>query len=334
MCGEHFIISARGLGKTGSSPHVRGALRPSATIGLGCGIIPACAGSTLFCHRFFGRFRDHPRMCGEHLPESAICGHSRGSSPHVRGAQNLLPIMQDLDGIIPACAGSTCARLSARLEHGDHPRMCGEHYGDSDFVTELEGSSPHVRGARFIKSATQDAVGIIPACAGSTVPAGRISPSCRDHPRMCGEHTPFIFASCSPMGSSPHVRGARTPPSPASRTSWDHPRMCGEHFWLIVCRVPFPGSSPHVRGAHHRRKVPAPRPGIIPACAGSTRHKVNQSNQVRDHPRMCGEHSTSSKPPLVVSGSSPHVRGAPFSPTNAGGFIGIIPACAGSTLRK
>ena len=127
MCGEHQNASRLSHGPLGSSPHVRGALRPSATIGLGCGIIPACAGSTLFCHRFFGRFRDHPRMCGEHLPESAICGHSRGSSPHVRGAQNLLPIMQDLDGIIPACAGSTCARLSARLEHGDHPRMCGEH---------------------------------------------------------------------------------------------------------------------------------------------------------------------------------------------------------------
>ena len=168
MCGEHFIISARGLGKTGSSPHVRGALRPSATIGLGCGIIPACAGSTLFCHRFFGRFRDHPRMCGEHLPESAICGHSRGSSPHVRGAQNLLPIMQDLDGIIPACAGSTCARLSARLEHGDHPRMCGEHSFNIHQFAGEQGSSPHVRGARSGGSSVSLLMGIIPACAGST----------------------------------------------------------------------------------------------------------------------------------------------------------------------
>ena len=31
----------------------------------------------------------------------------------------------------------------------DHPRICGEHYGDSDFVAELEGSSPHMRGTLF-----------------------------------------------------------------------------------------------------------------------------------------------------------------------------------------
>ena len=147
MCGEHFIISARGLGKTGSSPHVRGALRPSATIGLGCGIIPACAGSTLFCHRFFGRFRDHPRMCGEHLPESAICGHSRGSSPHVRGAPSRSPLGAVNAGIIPACAGSTPHRRVLHAHRRDHPRMCGEHFCCTLSIWVSVGSSPHVRGA-------------------------------------------------------------------------------------------------------------------------------------------------------------------------------------------
>ena len=290
MCGEHFIISARGLGKTGSSPHVRGALRPSATIGLGCGIIPACAGSTLFCHRFFGRFRDHPRMCGEHLPESAICGHSRGSSPHVRGAQNLLPIMQDLDGIIPACAGSTCARLSARLEHGDHPRMCGEH------------ATP--------RTDTPDSTGIIPACAGSTSVCFLGKFLVGDHPRMCGEHFNCEEVALMRVGSSPHVRGAhldrRLPrresgiiPACAGSTSYlaaifhlprDHPRMCGEHRNIIACICVSLGSSPHVRGAQkhcrHRRGVP----GIIPACAGSTESLPRLQKPAWDHPRMCGEH--------------------------------------------
>ena len=172
------------------------------------GIIPACAGSTLFCHRFFGRFRDHPRMCGEHLPESAICGHSRGSSPHVRGAQNLLPIMQDLDGIIPACAGSTCARLSARLEHGDHPRMCGEHRSIVGIGVACQGSSPHVRGARRPRQPGIRPNGIIPACAGSTQVRLRRRPWTEDHPRMCGEHRSGFNALFFLTGSSPHVRGA------------------------------------------------------------------------------------------------------------------------------
>ena len=220
MCGEHFIISARGLGKTGSSPHVRGALRPSATIGLGCGIIPACAGSTLFCHRFFGRFRDHPRMCGEHLPESAICGHSRGSSPHVRGAQNLLPIMQDLDGIIPACAGSTVSWRIRRPPCRDHPRMCGEHNRGSSFGQSHKGSSPHVRGARQACDDALQESGIIPACAGSTTVGKTKLLFIWDHPRMCGEHELGDFAAFLDQGSSPHVRGAR-------RRQQDHPGSQG-----------------------------------------------------------------------------------------------------------
>ena len=290
MCGEHFIISARGLGKTGSSPHVRGALRPSATIGLGCGIIPACAGSTLFCHRFFGRFRDHPRMCGEHLPESAICGHSRGSSPHVRGAQNLLPIMQDLDGIIPACAGSTVSWRIRRPPCRDHPRMCGEHNRGSSFGQSHKGSSPHVRGARQACDDALQESGIIPACAGSTTVGKTKLLFIWDHPRMCGEHADGNKTIQGAKGSSPHVRGAlarrfasgsatgiipacagSTPMSPTGRGAmWDHPRMCGEHSRPMKSRSNCGGSSPHVRGARQSRSLINLSLGIIPACAGST----------------------------------------------------------------
>ena len=201
MCGEHQNASRLSHGPLGSSPHVRGALRPSATIGLGCGIIPACAGSTLFCHRFFGRFRDHPRMCGEHLPESAICGHSRGSSPHVRGAQNLLPIMQDH-------AGSTVSWRIRRPPCRDHPRMCGEHNRGSSFGQSHKGSSPHVRGARQACDDALQESGIIPACAGSTTVGKTKLLFIWDHPRMCGEHADGNKTIQGAKGSSPHVRGA------------------------------------------------------------------------------------------------------------------------------
>ena len=168
MCGEHQNASRLSHGPLGSSPHVRGALRPSATIGLGCGIIPACAGSTLFCHRFFGRFRDHPRMCGEHLPESAICGHSRGSSPHVRGAHQRLRFILGEIGIIPACAGSTFVIVYPPRFSRDHPRMCGEHLWMQASTGATSGSSPHVRGALWPRVSGRASIGIIPACAGST----------------------------------------------------------------------------------------------------------------------------------------------------------------------
>ena len=193
MCGEHQNASRLSHGPLGSSPHVRGALRPSATIGLGCGIIPACAGSTLFCHRFFGRFRDHPRMCGEHLPESAICGHSRGSSPHVRGAQFRGEFVDHLVGIIPACAGSTPQRHGCFQRWRDHPRMCG--------------------GAPVLRFHPPRSSGIIPACAGSTSIGRSKFRSSWDHPRMCGEHDLAASQFYAYTGSSPHVRGARRGPS-------------------------------------------------------------------------------------------------------------------------
>ena len=67
MCGEHRGIRGRVVVRLGSSPHVRGAhcifhysFPPS-------GIIPACAGSTGDAVQGFSAYRDHPRMCGEHL---------------------------------------------------------------------------------------------------------------------------------------------------------------------------------------------------------------------------------------------------------------------------
>ena len=46
--------------------------------------------------------------------------------------------------------------------------MCGEHQFRVVEVRQVEGSSPHVRGARFDSDVPQTGVGIIPACAGST----------------------------------------------------------------------------------------------------------------------------------------------------------------------
>ena len=46
-------------------------------------------------------------MCGEHLVDGDRNRLGRGSSPHVRGAQDKRKHGIILGGIIPACAGST-----------------------------------------------------------------------------------------------------------------------------------------------------------------------------------------------------------------------------------
>ena len=126
-CGEHSTVTISPLLSVGSSPHVRGALSQLQCPCRWLGIIPACAGSTRTLRGFRTGRWDHPRMCGEHYVHRPQLDWDVGSSPHVRGARCFATVFLDGFGIIPACAGSTCARLSARLEHGDHPRMCGEH---------------------------------------------------------------------------------------------------------------------------------------------------------------------------------------------------------------
>ena len=231
MCGEHDVPAARGAKSAGSSPHVRGAPRPSPVNVFHAGIIPACAGSTgaIFEQETDGW--DHPRMCGEHVTRNNASNVSGGSSPHVRGAPEVF------DGVLSAT--------------WDHPRMCGEHPCFGLQNNFLKGSSPHVRGApRGLGLGLLDG-GIIPACAGSTRSRQWTRRWTGDHPRMCGEHR-------------------RNNASPS--THW--------------------GSSPHVRGALQRTTTISILPGIIPACAGSTVCEHGRLYPERDHPRMCGEHTS------------------------------------------
>ena len=269
MCGEHISPIFLCGGVQGSSPHVRGARNPAVHSNRQAGIIPACAGSTRPPTSNRDGGRDHPRMCGEHCTETGRQLWSQGSSPHVRGA--LAKLFTDAlnGGIIPACAGSTRTVVMPMMRSRDHPRMCGEHTSMIGFAAMTAGSSPHVRGALEEGLFVVRGLGIIPACAGSTVAVIGARAAARDHPRMCGEHISDFALEISSAGSSPHVRGARSParaltsspgiiPACAGSTcccpvaclyAWDHPRMCGEHpIPDHLGRVGL-GSSPHVRGA-------------------------------------------------------------------------------------
>ena len=170
---------------------------------------------------------------------------------------------------------------------------------------------------------------------------------------MCGEHYPPCAILRPLGGSSPHVRGALwqggikkgdegiIPACAGSthrvrhgaRLRRDHPRMCGEHLLIFQLDTDGRGSSPHVRGARVFPTACIRPTGIIPACAGSTKKSSFQQPLRRDHPRMCGEHTVKTEPVADGGGSSPHVRGAPRSRTLSRPCAGIIPACAGSTLR-
>ena len=133
------------------------------------------------------------------------------------------------------------------------------------------------------------------------------------------------------LGIIPACAGSTTIHRFASDSSRDHPRMCGEHAAVVGAKQASRGSSPHVRGARCRGLPDGVKPGIIPACAGSTWMIAVPDDRVRDHPRMCGEHSMLCRWSEIRRGSSPHVRGARGGVSRLALATGIIPACAGST---
>ena len=227
--GEHSPALMPIAGRSGSSPHTRGALKGSVGKATLEGIIPAYAGSTWPRDTKPYLVPDHPRIRGEHGAEADGAGREAW--------------------IIPAYAGSTRARRPRRRDRADHPRIRGEHVFLSSSGSFSPGSSPHTRGARLLYYDTDSVIRIIPAYAGSTFPSLASTSARRDHPRIRGEHHLRVVLVGPVAGSSPHTRGAqrpvrvarpglriipayagstpRPPTPPPSRT--DHPRIRGEH---------------------------------------------------------------------------------------------------------
>ena len=152
------------------------------------------------------------------------------------------------------------------------------------------GSPPQVRGKLAVSGFFAAPVGITPAGAGKTLCRDRLCPTCKDHPRRCGENiTPVAPASC-PKGSPPQVRGKLISydvdrgdygitPAGAGKTQLprlqelmlkDHPRRCGEnHQRTHGCRCG-QGSPPQVRGKRTAVDFDGGSIRITPAGAGKT----------------------------------------------------------------
>ncbi len=292
-------------------------------------------------------------MRGEHSHRRRVASCGAGSSPHARGARRPVHRRHVPKGLIPACAGSTYEHPRSLDRVRAHPRMRGEHDAALALRAPPTGSSPHARGAPLPADTEIHRDGLIPACAGSTRARRQLHQPCAAHPRMRGEHLRDRTPPRAGFGSSPHARGARrvppTPPAPAGlipacagSTGDDcergsgspaHPRMRGEHGLVLATVFAVLGSSPHARGARGLHLPVPARPRLIPACAGSTASSGAGPHRFRAHPRMRGEHTSSRARNVSFHGSSPHARGARHARCDCGRRTGLIPACAGSTVR-
>ncbi len=206
-CGEHGPGGAPAIHPAGSSPRLRGTPAPPAPPRATGRFIPAPAGNTSPRPPGLPRTPVRPRACGEHwrrLPHA----HSRtGSSPRLRGTRHRQGRRGLRKRFIPAPAGNTWSRPTARGDTSVHPRACGEHAAIHAAVTPVTGSSPRLRGTRIRPDLACRRQRFIPAPAGNTpAPPARSSPQ-TVHPRACGEHYIKRYIRLRRPGSSPRLRG-------------------------------------------------------------------------------------------------------------------------------
>ena len=207
VCGEHATCPGTETQGDGSSPRVRGTLAVSAPGWQVQRFIPACAGNTMTKKSNPTPFAVHPRVCGEHGYLALLRNLRNGSSPRVRGTLLIVPVLAGVRRFIPACAGNTTYTGTSMPEQTVHPRVCGEHLRDWTGPWISTGSSPRVRGTRSTCRIARHGTRFIPACAGNTPRASRISYGPAVHPRVCGEHGRMCARCSRCRGSSPRVRG-------------------------------------------------------------------------------------------------------------------------------
>ena len=213
-------------------------------------IIPAHAGQTLRRHPPRRLTPDHPRACGANAGTCFTSCASVGSSPRMRGKRCDPSPRRRPRRIIPAHAGQTSQLEHSVYSPADHPRACGANQVILEDRRPHGGSSPRMRGKRFVGRDAIKMHRIIPAHAGQTgltFPGwGRTS----DHPRACGANAYRTSNRSKSTGSSPRMRGKLTVdycfdfvlriiPAHAGQTvlpalqplmSADHPRACGANI--------------------------------------------------------------------------------------------------------
>ena len=104
---------------------------------------------------------------------------------------------------------------------------------------------------------------------------------------------PAAVADTPKSGITPAYAGKRAKKSVMQSAGRDHPRLCGEKICPDETGVKVLGSPPPMRGKDHVPATTIAIPRITPAYAGKRFAVEFKHGQRRDHPRLCGEKSSS-----------------------------------------
>ena len=167
-CGEQSPAAALDSRKTGSSPRLRGTGVSGGGDSGGKRFIPAPAGNS----RLPGLSRSlqpvHPRACGEQKGNGRVRRREDGSSPRLRGTDQLPNPPPAFFRFIPAPAGNSLIASPAVRPTSVHPRACGEQDRLHVCSGDPCGSSPRLRGTAGYQETALRCLRFIPAPAGNS----------------------------------------------------------------------------------------------------------------------------------------------------------------------
>ncbi len=161
---------------------------------------------------------------------------SWGSPPRMRGQASVVRATLDTVRITPADAGSSTDSCGTGKNPWDHPRGCGDKFGQGPLYSPEWGSPPRMRGQALSGSVHCTCPGITPADAGT-----------REYLLRC-----LITSWITPADA-----GTRQRKEMDAGLREDHPRGCGDKYHAYPQRCDKTGSPPRMRGQDFQR---------LPAC--------------------------------------------------------------------
>ena len=135
-------------------------------------------------------------------------------------------------------------------------------------------------------------------------------------------------------GITPAYAGKRHTAISVTSPGWDHPRVCGEKEQRWDARQPGRGSPPRMRGKVLAKMAKVDGAGITPAYAGKSVIFMGFVIVTKDHPRVCGEKTSSGGLRSAAAGSPPRMRGKALAFASAFPIWGITPAYAGKSFNQ
>ena len=274
---------------SGSPPRARGRRAGGGADGVDRGLTPACAGTSGSRGKpGFHRWA-HPRVRGDVSGRYLAPMSARGSPPRARGRHR--------------------PRVPVGAQPRAHPRVRGDVARSRVRHGRGGGSPPRARGRQVQAIHRELCRGLTPACAGtspSPIPCGS---SCGAHPRVRGDVVDKRQPRSGLSGLTPACAGTSSGGWTRATLHRAHPRVRGDVPIVMPSNGATMGSPPRARGRPCARRARAHRPGLTPACAG-TSSPTNWSLAVSGaHPRVRGDVRGSNLDAQLQMGSPPRARG-------------------------